>query len=127
MDGLSENLTGESGHNVVADLIGTDTNDKTVIVEVKLLQPNGPHKYDRARESVGQVLHYAYAYIYDLLNSIKREEPTAPPDPGLRPISEHFIRVFIVGEEFSQPVENICRLLRAYDINIHHLFVGGST
>ena len=118
-----KNLTGESGHDVVADLVGEDTNNKIVVVEVKLLQPNSGRKYDRARESVGQVLHYAYAYIYDLLNSMQREVPIDPPDAGLRLISENCIRLFIVGEEFSQPVENICRLLRAYDINIHHLSI----
>lgn len=104
-----------TGRLIKADLVGTDGEKAHIIVEVKLLRPTSEQKYDRAREAVGQVLHYTYAYISDMLKN--------PSDTALRKVTEGVMRLFIVGEDFSQPVENICRMLRAFGINIEHLYV----
>ena len=122
-----KHLPGESGHDIVTGLVGEDAKSNTVIVVVKLLRPKSDRKYDLACESVGQVLHYAYASIYALVNPVQREVGIDPSDAALRTVSDYFLRLFIVGEEFSQPLENMCRLLRAYGINICHRFVGSST
>ena len=125
-DSLKE-LPGEGSGNISADLVGVKDNE-TFIVEVKLLRPWSARIYDLAREAVGQVLHYAYAYVYDQVTTRHRSSsgnPFAVIDPSgkqLR-VQLHNTQLFVVGEAFSQPVENICQLLRTYGINIRHLSV----
>lgn len=110
---LPGEYTPETGKPIKADLVGTDEKKAHLIVEVKLLRPTTEQKYDRAREAVGQVLHYTYAYLARDTRS----------DADVRYLTEHVMRLFIVGEAFSQPVENMCRLLRAFGFNIQHLYV----
>lgn len=123
-------LPGDAGLWMFADLVGADEQKTPVIVEVKLLRPQSERKYDLAREAIGQVLHYAYAYISKTVNlppMLLFEKATAaenePSDDALKSGLSSDIRLFIVGEAFSQPVENMCRMLRAFGINIEHLSV----
>ena len=125
-------LPGDAGLWVFADLVGEDDEKSAVIVEVKLLRPWSERKYDLAREAIGQVLHYAYAYIYKTVNlqqmllfekSTAFDSESQPSDEALKSGLSNDLRLFIVGEAFSQPVENMCRMLRTFGINIEHLCV----
>ena len=121
-----KSLPGESGHPIIADLAGQGEDDGSmyhVIAEVKLLRPRSERKYDLAREAVGQVLHYAYAYISDRSHTTGSKVPVSPSDDLMRFQLSDMLRLFIVGEEFSQPVGNICRILRVFGINIQHRYV----
>ena len=89
---LPGEYTEVTGKPIKADLVGMDEEEAHLIVEVKLLRPTSPQKYDRAREAVGQVLHYTSAYISKAMNN--------PSDTALRKVSEHVMRLFIVGEDF---------------------------
>jgi len=123
-------LPGDAGLWVFADLVGSDAQKTPVIVEVKLLRPESERKYDLAREAIGQVLHYAYAYLSKRVNlppmllfDIATASENVPSDDALKSGLSNDLRLFIVGEAFSQPVENMCRMLRAFGINIEHLYV----
>lgn len=121
------NLPGGSGR-IFADLVGVDENQTAIIVEVKLLQPRSDrrdnYRNNSARQAVGQVLHYASGYIYEAVNAfpqhVNRRSDVDPTDEDL---NQTPLRLFIVGDAFSQPVENMCQFLRAYGINIQHLSV----
>ena len=117
-----------AGTWIYADLVGKDTNNKTVIAEVKLLRPTSERKYDLAREAVGQVLHYAHAYVYYQVNTNQRPRGSNPfviihPSTKQFRVQLHNTRLFVVSEDASQPVQDICQVLSAYDINIEHLYV----
>ena len=111
---------------VYPDLIGTDAEDNIVIVEVKtgLLRwdPDVDDSYnfknnnDAVRESVGQILDYARAKIRDMYPDSK---PTAEELSNLT----KKLRLFIVGDEYSLAVEDICELLRSNGININFIFL----
>ena len=111
-----QQLPGENG-TMRADLVG-ETADSLVIVEVKMLK-NDHTYYDQARESIGQVLHYLYATIYQVANYPNQREPTEEELKKFTLVH----RLFIVGARYSRTVENMCELLRAHGINIQHLSV----
>ena len=118
----SPTLMGENGNPMPPDLIGRDANGKIVIVEVKLefdLGDSPSNRYDLPRKSVGQVLHYAHAYMRGITDRHDLEFT----DDMMRISSEYVMRLFIVSKDFSQTVENICSFLRAHGINIQHLNV----
>lgn len=121
------NLPGDSGSSIRADLVGKG-NNYDVIAEVKLLRPHSDRKYDLAREAVGQVLHYAFAFTQKLVETsplLSFHKPNIVKDViAEEKALSYNLRLFIVGEEFSQPVENICQLLRAYGIDITHIYIG---
>ena len=85
------------------DLMGTDAQGGTVIVEVKTDFDDSTCRRDAIHKSVGQILNYAadYAYTY-------HEAP------------ENF-RLFIVGTTIAPQLQQICQLLTACGINIRHL------
>ena len=107
---------------VYPDLIGTDSEGNIVIVEVKtgLLRwkPEADDGYDlqninaAVRESVGQILDYARAKIRDMY-------PNSKPTPEDLSRLTKKLRLFIVGDDYSIAVEEICELLRSNGINIH--------
>ena len=107
---------------VYPDLIGTDSEGNIVIVEVKtgLLRrkPDVGDSYDlqnnndAVRESVGQILDYARAKIRALCPNSK------PTTEELSSLTKK-LRLFIVGDDYSIAVEEICELLRSNGINIH--------
>ena len=109
-------LPGENG-TMRADLVG-ETADSIVIVEVKMLK-NDHTYYDQARESIGQVLHYLYASICEVIKDRNQTEPT---EEQLKKFALAH-RLFIVGARYSRTVENMCEFLRAHGINIQHLSV----
>ena len=109
------NLPGENGQ-IQPDLIGRDVNNKPVIVEVKPFHPRrGANQYYKPREAVGQVLHYATAYIQKRL--------TDPRDLSNEQLTDELknVRLFILGDVYSEPVEKMCHLLQAHGINIVYI------
>ena len=82
------------------DLIGFDSNETLVIVEVKLGEPR--------RDSVSQILDYA-SLLSEKLNS----------DPNW----DSRLRLFIVSESISEEVNRICQFLHEIGVDIHHLSV----
>ena len=111
-----QQLPGENG-TMRADLVG-EAADSLVIVEVKILKDDNTY-YDQARESIGQVLHYLYASIYESVNDGNQTEPTKKQLKEFD-LAHH---LFIVGARYSRTVENMCKFLRAHGINIQHLSV----
>ncbi len=109
---------------VKPDLIGTDSEGNIVIVEVKtgLLnwKPDVGDSYDLknnnhpVRESVGQILDYARAKIRDMYPNSK------PTTEELSSLTKK-LRLFIVGDDYSLAVEEICEMLRSNGINIHFI------
>ena len=110
---------------VKPDLIGTDSEGNIVIVEVKtgLLnwKPDVGDSYDLknknhpVRESVGQILDYARAKIRDMYPNSK------PTTEELSSLTKK-LRLFIVGDDYSIAVEEICELLRSNSINIRFVW-----
>ena len=86
-----------------ADLVGKDSNDNPVIVEVKLWYDNTPNRKTQEHTCVGQILHYAYDYA----NAYTSENT----------------RLFIIAQYKSKVVECCCELLRVHGFNIQHLSV----
>ena len=67
------------------------------------------------RESVGQILDYARAKIRDMCSNSR---PTAEELSSLT----KKLRLFIVGDDYSPAVEEVCELLRSNGINIHFIW-----
>ena len=86
-----------------ADLVGKDSNDNPVIVEVKLWYDDIPNRRLQEHTCVGQIIHYAYDYA----NAYTSENT----------------RLFIIAQEKSEIVERCCELLRAHGFNLQHLSV----
>lgn len=105
-------LPGPNDKDIYVDLIGTDSENRTVLVEVKTAfsHPESIRRRGASHESVGQVLSYGYAYLKDKKTEGDRE---------LKKLSEQ-LRFFIVGTSTSPTVECICKFLQAHDINISH-------
>ena len=111
---------------VYPDLIGTDSEGNIVIVEVKtgLLKwkEDVDDSYDlknknaAVRESVGQILDYARAKIRGMYPNSK------PTTQELSSLTKK-LRLFIVGDDYSLAVEEICELLRSNGINIRFIFL----
>ena len=107
---------------VLPDLIGTDSEGNIVIVEVKTGLLNWKsdvgdtydlkNKNNPVRESVGQILDYARAKIRDMY-------PNSKPTPEELSSLTKKLRLFIVGDDYSIAVEEICELLGSNGINIH--------
>ena len=107
--------TGYMGNSI--DLTGKDKKGNLVCVEVKLLKYKTDAWTERFHKAVGQLLHYTHCFCYPYGKS---DEPS---EDIKRKMKE--LRLFIVCEAFSPPVENMCRLLRAFGFNIQHLYVKG--
>ena len=111
---------------IYPDLIGTDSEGNIIIVEVKtgLLRwkPDVGDTYDlqnsnaAVRESVGQILDYARAKIRAMYPNSK------PTTEELSRLTKK-LRLFIVGDDYSLAVEEICELLRSNGINIHFIYL----
>ena len=120
----AETPDGIESQKVYPDLIGTDSEGNIVIVEVKtgLLRwkPDVDDSYDlknknhAVRESVGQILDYARAKIRDMYPNSK------PTTEELSSLTKK-LRLFIVGDDYSIAVEEICELLRSNGINIRFI------
>ena len=89
--------------DVNADLVGKDSNDNPVIVEVKLWYDEMPNRKTQEHTCVGQIIHYTYDYA-----NVHTSENT---------------RLFIIAQYKSEIVESCCELLRAHRFNIQHLSV----
>ena len=112
---LEMNFPGESGQ-IRPDLIGRDANGKLVIVEVKpFWHKRGANQYDKPRTAIGQVLHYATAYVQKALT-----DPRNLSNEQLTDTLKN-VRLVIVGDEYSEPVEKMCALLNAHGINIVYI------
>ena len=107
---------GEEGmplNYVKPDLIGTDTEGNTIIVEVKtqLLKHDYRNNNSISRLAIGQILDYACAIIRDLkgktIYEISNEEL-------LNAVGS--IKLFIFGDDYSVSVEQMCKLLTACGI-----------
>ena len=105
-------LHSKRGAVIKPDLVGKDTHDRPVIVEVKFkFEFQGDSKYlrrDREDRSIGQILHYDRAYKRMCqCNGIPIEVP----------------RLFIVSIDFSKDVADVCKFLRSKCINIEHIAI----
>lgn len=111
---VSMNLPGELGR-ITPDLVGYDGNDNLVIVEVKRFnpKPSNANAYDKPRGAIGQVIHYAVAYVEEQ----SAEDPRVLSTDRFREILKK-VRLFIVGEAYLQSVEKMCALLEVYGIHI---------
>lgn len=116
------NLYGESGSPITPDLVGRNASGEFVIVEVKMLR-NDATRYDRAREAIGQVLHYLHASVAELVNPVAREDFLDPTEEQLAKLPGMPYHLYIIGAYHSPTVENVCNLLRAHGINIQHLSI----
>ena len=97
-----------------ADLTGTDGSNR-VIVEVKVFDGK-PSRYDKPRQAVGQILHYATAYL-------ERNLQTDPCDLSDKQLKTGLkkVRLFIVSDVYEPTVEKICALLKAHGITIRYI------
>jgi len=118
---VNETLPGEDG-SIKPDFIGYDANGNRVIVEVKIVYPqtSSPrNQYARARESVGQILHYAAACAEDHLNAQNLLEHG---EEAIREAVKN-VRFFIVTETLHHALEKMCHFLQAYGINVECIAV----
>lgn len=95
------------------DLTGIDAKGNRVVVKVK---PFGFGEYDTPRQAVGQILHYATAYLQRDMQADPRDLPEQQLREGLKKI-----RLFIVSNRYSPVVEKICALLKAYGLTITYI------
>ena len=104
-------LEGANRKKIYPDLVGMDSKNLTVIVEVKseFDSEDSTNRRDAAHKSVGQVLNYANAYMKEYKPSVE-----------LKDTFKH-LRLFIVGEKISPIVENICQFLNVHGIKIRHI------
>lgn len=107
-------LPGEA-RNMPVDLTGIDAKGNRVIVEVKPFDGK-PSRYDKPREAVGQILHYATAYLQRDLQADPRDLSEKQLREGLKKI-----RLFIVSDVYEPTVEKICTLLKAHGITITYI------
>lgn len=114
---VSMNFPGETSR-ITPDLVGYDVNDNLVIVEVKRFdpKPSNANAYNRPREAIGQVIHYAVAYVEEQI----ADDPRFLSTDRFQEILKK-VRLFIVGECYSHSVEKMCSLLNVYGINITYL------
>ena len=115
---VSKNLPGENSR-LTPDLTGYDVNGNLVIVEVKIVYPqtSSPrNQYARARESVGQILHYAAACAEERLNA---ESLWEYGEEAIRDAVKN-VRFFIVTETLHYALEKMCHFLGAYGINVEY-------
>ena len=88
-----------------------------VIAEVKLDYLD----HTLVRQSIGQILQYVCAYIRGMRGHFIPDSQKLS-DVTLRDASK-ILRLFIVGTDPSQPVENICQFLRAHGINLRYISI----
>ena len=101
---FGEELKWNTLPNLNADLLGTDKNGKSVIIEVKNWDDGYSSNRDKQEyQSIGQILHYA--------NIFQKQHPDAD------------IRLFIISNYSSEKVETCCEFLRVYGFDIQHLSV----
>ena len=88
------------------DLMGTDAQGRTVIVEVKTdFDDDSTRRRNAIHKSVGQILNYAAEYAHTYHKA-----------------SEN-LRLFIVGATIVPQLQQICQFLREHNINIQHLSI----
>ena len=135
-------LPGSQGKPMKPDLMGSDSKNNTVIVEVKYFKPEEEVKAEanklsdrkkRSRKlsdyrtnkriaidkSVGQILRYAYGYMMKCIS-----EDTSKTVWNKLP---NTLRLFIITPEGSLDLGCICEFLQALDINICHRYVPEET
>lgn len=118
----------EFGTPMPVDLVGQNANGELVIAEVKVIR-NDDTRHDRAREAIGQMLHYLYASMYKMVNEKDKDQnpfrEQIPTESELkRLLGQH--RLYIVSAYHSPAVENICRFLGVHGINIEYISLNPS-
>ena len=83
------------------DLMGTDAQGRTVIVEVQTNCDDSTRRHDAIHKSIGKIIHYAAEYAHT-------------------GHSEN-LRLFIVVPMIIPQLEHICHHLRTHGINIRPL------
>lgn len=106
------NIPGED-RPIRPDMAGYDANGRCVIVELK---PFGYNDYDAPRTAMGQILHYATAYLEKHLKDDPRNLSSEQLIEGLKSV-----RLFIISDRHSNPTEKMCALLETHDINICYI------
>ena len=104
----NESLTSMRGTKIRPDLVGTDSNGRYVIVEVKF-KFNFPNdkkqiRTDPEKKAIGQIFLYASAFM--------RKYPAYPMP-----------RLFIVSIDFSKDVDDVCKKLCSKGIDLQHIAI----
>ena len=110
------NLPGEN-RSIRADLIGDDADANTVIVEVKRLGAAEANQYDKPRAAIGQILHYATAYVQ---HHLKGDNLYDFSNKEVRDAVKN-VRLFIVTPELHYSIVKMCDFLEAYGITISYI------
>lgn len=112
---IDPNLDAEFVRPIRPDFLGKYEDGQFAIIELKMvskfMEKGNANSYHPMRIVVGQCLHYFHA----LAESV--EGSTDLPEEHLKVLSQIF-RIFIVTDVYAEPVENMCRVLRAHGIQI---------
>ena len=99
------------------DLAGTDSDGRTVIVELKT-EFGKRNENDGVFKGIGQIVYYANAYVRMY---VFRDSSKVSDEDLINEIRK--LRLFIIGTTYSQLLENTCQHLRTYGFNIRQLTV----
>ncbi len=111
-----QSLPSPRGGRIRPDIIGSDKTGNPIIAEIKLLKKRKDASvYWPMRESIGQVIDYAYGYARLIAK-------TPPSDTNLQNTIK-VLRLFIVTEVYAESIENMCQLLRVQGINIEYISI----
>ena len=112
----SMSLPGED-RPIRPDLIGHDTHGSLVIAEVKVVRGStAANQYDKPRQVIGQMIHYAVAYVQEHCKDDPRDLSVEHVRDALKNV-----RFFIVTETLHYSLEKMCYFLQAYGLNIRYL------
>lgn len=121
---IDTNLPGETGNDMNADLMFRDSNNREVIIEVKLVEKamrsKKQHTYQPMRQAVGQIVHYAYGYTKKVCNNFPNIH--SPPKNVLKHASQ-LARLVIVTDRYAPSIENMCNLLHAHGFDIEYKYL----
>lgn len=116
----------EGDNRLLPDIFGIDTEGRIVIVEVKAKVYNKANlegaNVQSAGEAVGQILHYASAYIRDTRDDLFQRENLPNAGDDLLRVGIEKLRLFIVIQDPSLKTLHRactpCELLRAHGVDI---------
>ncbi len=115
---LDNNLEAEFERPIRPDFLGRYPDGCYAIVELKsvakYIEDKKRNSYHPMRLVVGQCLHYFHALSEFVEGSTNLNEDS------LEVLSQTF-RIFIVTDVYAQPIENMCRVLRAHGLQIDYI------
>ena len=118
IDWLDTNLEAEYVRPIRPDFLGKYEDGCYAIVELKMvskaIEESNRNPYDPMRQVVGQCLHYFHALSEFVEGSKDLNEDS------LKEVAQIF-RIFIVTDVYAEPIENMCKLLRAHGFQINYI------